>query len=225
MTTPQQPDPTVPSPAPHQEPTPPATTSGEPAAPSPAPLSPDTFPAAQAGPEAPSPWAAPDGAAGYSPGLFTDSPAPGPYDPAGGTVTQVAPLAAYEQEAPRRRTGVVPLLLAGLAGLLVGAVAVGVVWAATSSFGGDESNADADVRASCAILDRLPDTWTQETFDLANTNRLAAAYALAASAAKDDSRYQSLAQAEQTAHQASLTFQFDLLSIRVQDARNECDKL
>ncbi|XVV08182.1 hypothetical protein ACQP2X_25365 [Actinoplanes sp. CA-131856] len=175
-------------------------------------------PEAPAPSEPPSPWAAPDAAPpSYSPGLFTDSPAPG--------TTTVAPLPGYEQEAPRRRTGSVPLLLTGLAGLVVGALAVGVVWAASSSFGGDESNADADVKASCAILDRLPSTWTRETFDLANTNRLAAAYALAASAAKDDSRYQTLAQAEQTAHQASLSFQFDILSIRVQDARNECDKL
>ncbi|MFF5077875.1 hypothetical protein ACFY36_12540 [Actinoplanes sp. NPDC000266] len=185
------------------------------------PQQPEATPPANAPqPEPPSPWAAPDGAsapASYSPGLFTDSPA-------GGTAT-IDPLPLYEQEAPRRRTGSLPLLLTGIAGLVVGALAVGVVWAASSSFGGDESNADADVQASCAILDRLPDTWTRDTFDLANTNRLAAAYALAASAAKDDSRYQALAQAGQNAHQASLTFQFDLLSIRVQDARNECDKL
>ncbi|SNY52453.1 hypothetical protein [Paractinoplanes atraurantiacus] len=166
--------------------------------------------APQAGSE---PWAAP------SHGLFTDSPAPG------AATTTMTGLPSYEQETPRRRTGSLPLLLTGLAGLLVGALIVGVVWAASSSLGGDKSNAAADVRASCDILDRLPGTWTRESFDLANTNRLAAAYALAASAAKDDTRYQTLAETEQAAHQASLSFQFDILSIRVQDARNECDKL
>ncbi|MEU8816771.1 hypothetical protein [Actinoplanes sp. NPDC048796] len=171
--------------------------------------------------EQPSPWAAPDGAAApgpYSPGLFTDSPAPG-QDP------RFTPVPAYEQEAPRRRTGYLPLLLTGLAGLLVGALIVGVVWAASASLGGTESDADADARASCEILDRLPGTWTRESFDLATTNRLAAAFALAAAAAKQDSRYQTLAEAEQNAHQAALTFQLDLLSIRVREARNACDKL
>ncbi|MFC3743229.1 hypothetical protein [Paractinoplanes deccanensis] len=152
------------------------------------------------------------------PGLFTDSPAPGtPYPYAG--------LPPYESEAPRRRTGYLPLALTGVAGLLLGALVVGLVWAATASFGSDDSNAAADAQASCDIFDRLPDAWTRETFDLANTNRLAAAYALATSAAQDDKRYQSLSDAAQQAHQTVLTFQLDAVGVRIQDARNECAKL
>ncbi|MEV4347468.1 hypothetical protein AB0J83_23680 [Actinoplanes sp. NPDC049596] len=116
-------------------------------------------------------------------------------------------------------------MLTGIGGVLVGALVIGLIWAAGSKLGGTDSNAEADAQAACGVFERLPGTWTRENYQITNINRIAGAFALASSAAKEDSRYQPLSDAAQQAHQAALTFQFDILAIRIRDARNQCDKL
>jgi hypothetical protein len=234
MTTPQPPDRDQPPAAPFSEWSRPAPENA-PAVPA----SPDDRTGAASVPEppataqfAPEPAAAPPpGPAQGPPPGPAQGPPPGPaqgWGPQPAWTGASSPEGYYPadpalgSEPPRRHTGIVPLALTAAGGLVVGGLIVGLVWAASSSLGGDKSDADADAEAACAIFERLPETWSQDTFDLANSNRVAAAFALSASAAQDDKKYQPLATVAQSIHQAVVTFQVDTLGARIQDARNQC---
>ncbi|MFF2773914.1 hypothetical protein ACFVU3_03320 [Streptomyces sp. NPDC058052] len=110
--------------------------------------------------------------------------------------------------APRRRTGVVLALAAGLA---LGAGAVGAVWAANGAGTPAGGTAAADARAACQALDGFDETaYTEQgpRGDIA-INRYAAAGALSASAAAGDARYKELAETirrSQDGHSRSFVF-------------------
>lgn len=117
----------------------------------------------------------------------------------------------------------VPLLAAGLAGLLLGGLIVGVVWAAAGGHHG--TGAAADAGAACDIFARLPGTWENETITKANADRLGAAAALADAAAQDDSKYSLLASQSALADRALITFDTTNLALQVKTVNNTCDRL
>ncbi|MFI1994743.1 hypothetical protein [Actinoplanes sp. NPDC020271] len=191
-------------------------------------VAPHTFSASSATPQGPSAF---PGNADYPPVMpgqnqpaFSPAPAtPGWGPQPGWTGHQGHTLAG----GPRHhRTGLLPLVLTGISGVLLGALMVGVLWAAGSALGGGDSAADADAEAACALLDRLPTTWTQETLsDVATTSRFGAAVSLATAAGEEDSHYENLAQASKTAYQYATVMAIESIGPRIQDARTRCDEL
>ncbi|GAA4656064.1 hypothetical protein GCM10023347_00820 [Streptomyces chumphonensis] len=103
----------------------------------------------------------------------------------------IAPV-PYPPAPPRKRTGLVLAALA--AGLVLGAGAVGTVWAVVAN--DTPSDARADAEAACGALDRFdPDLLLDEGPDgLTHNYRWSSAMTLAQGAAEADARYRPLAE-------------------------------
>ncbi|NIH82787.1 hypothetical protein [Amycolatopsis viridis] len=105
-------------------------------------------------------------------------------------MAQPYPAQPYSVPSPRRRW---PLAVVALVvGLVVGAGIVGLVWIGTGS-GAAGSGAAADVDAACAAVART--TSLDPVDKYAGFQRWGAAAQLAAAAAEQEPRYQSLADA------------------------------
>jgi hypothetical protein len=116
-----------------------------------------------------------------------------------------------DEKAPRARR---PLVLAAVAGFVLGCCVLGLLWALSGQRGG----ANDDALAACQSLYRaghLPDTtggydaaaFTRLSDD--SVHRVAAAYELAQAAADSDGRYQPLAQGLGTVNRMVVTSRFD----------------
>lgn len=125
----------------------------------------------------------------------------------------------------RRKLG--PLLTAGVAGALAGALIVGAIWLGTALDGGPaQADAGHDADTSCDLFAQLPGTWQPETMTSTSTTaRLQAAVALAVAAAEQDPQYRALAAAAQQAIGAARNGELDGISAQVRAARAQCDKL
>ncbi|WP_250034825.1 hypothetical protein [Paractinoplanes maris] len=133
------------------------------------------------------------------------------------------PPEAAPEAAPRPSR---PWLLAGVAGVVIGALVVGILWAASSFAGsrGDDDGAE-DAAAACGVFARVPDDWSRETVTEANTYQLGGAIALAQAAGERDAGYGTLATQAQQVQQAVVSFDFDRVEQLVVDVRNTCDEL
>lgn len=121
------------------------------------------------------------------------------------------PAEDLDQETARTRR---PLVLAAVAGFVLGCCVLGLLWALSGQRGG----ANDDALAACQSLHRagrLPDTtggydaaaFTRISDD--NVHRVTAASELAQAAADSDGRYQPLAQSLGTVNKMVLTSRFD----------------
>ncbi|WP_328605675.1 hypothetical protein OG943_37650 [Amycolatopsis sp. NBC_00345] len=121
------------------------------------------------------------------------------------------PAEDLEREASRTRR---PLVLAAVAGFILGCCVLGLLWALSGQRGG----ANDDALAACQSLHRagrLPDTtggydaaaFTRVSDD--SVHRVTAAFELAQAAADSDGRYQPLAQSLGTVNRMVLTSRFD----------------
>nr|WP_221379329.1 hypothetical protein [Actinoplanes polyasparticus] len=110
---------------------------------------------------------------------------------------------------------------------MVGALVVGILWAASSFVGGGGSDDDAaeDAAAACGVFQRVPDDWKQETVTEENTYQLGGAIALAQAAGQRDAKYRALATQAQQVQQAVVTFDIGRVNQLVVDVRNTCDDL
>jgi hypothetical protein len=111
------------------------------------------------------------------------------------------------------------VLLAGIIGLVVGALLVGAAWLGTSLVGGSKDGAAGDVATACEILDRLP---AAKDLSLAYADRLEAAGSLADAAARDDARYRHLAEDAKQALQAAQFNDGAKVDERIGAAREDC---
>ncbi|WP_127502100.1 hypothetical protein [Actinoplanes solisilvae] len=170
------------------------------------PQSPEPFPSAPGSPEG----AQPDSAQWGAPG------------PAAGV-----PAAGWEAQpdSPPSDNRTRKLLFAGAAGAVVGALVVGILWAASSFVGQSQDGAAEDAAAACGVFERVPSDWKPETVTEANTYRLGAGIALAQAAGKADQQYVTLATQAQQVQQAVVTFQVGRIAQLVVDVRNTCDDL
>ncbi|MCY1139446.1 hypothetical protein OWR29_15715 [Actinoplanes sp. Pm04-4] len=171
----------------------------------PQPPSPENFqrPAAQPGPDA----------------------APAPGDP---FIAGPAPVSAEGQVPPQNavRGKAKPWLIAGVAGAVIGALVVGILWAASSFVGGaGDDDAAQDAAAACGVFERVPDDWKQETVTEENTYQLGGAIALAQAAGQRDQKYRALATQAQQVQQAVVTFDITRVNQLVVDVRNTCNDL
>jgi hypothetical protein len=114
------------------------------------------------------------------------------------------------------------VLVAGMVGVLVGALIVGIAWLGSSLLGGaGKGSPAADAAMVCQILDGLP-TLTQKNYDLPYTNRVSAASELAAAAAKEDARYHQLAVDAASALRGVQTFNIADVNAAVKAGRADC---
>jgi hypothetical protein len=102
------------------------------------------------------------------------------------------------------------IVVAVLAGLVIGGGGVGLAWALTAK--SDPTGTDADAQAVCGILARTPDPVNFDQFGLADAERWAAAGNLADAVAAVNARYRPLADALRDAHNA--VTQLDLPNVR-----------
>lgn len=182
------------------------------------PQSPEQFPSAS--PEGAAENAGAQRAAGFEPqpgNALWGTPEPATFGPEAQPMSETAP------ELGHGRTR--KLLFAGAAGAVVGALVVGILWAASSFVGNSQSGASEDAAAACGVFERVPSDWKPETVTEANTYRLGAGIALAQAAGKADQRYVTLATQAQQVQQAVVTFQVGRIAQLVVDVRNTCDDL
>jgi hypothetical protein len=92
------------------------------------------------------------------------------------------------------------VVLAAVAGLVVGGGGVALAWALTGKSAA--TGTDADAQAVCGILGRTPDPTNFDQFGLPSAERWAAAANLADAVAAANSRYKPLANALAEAHTA-----------------------
>jgi hypothetical protein len=112
-------------------------------------------------------------------------------------------------------------LLVGLViGLVIGAGALGLAWALSGSDGGEGAAADAE--AVCGIVERTPPL-TEDT-PSEDMRRLAVAE-VAVSMAKQDHKYQPLADTLEQAVQSWQQFEFDEVERSMAKAKQLCDEL
>ncbi len=131
-----------------------------------------------------------------------------------------------EAEPPVARDGGTrPLVISGGVGVLVGALIVGILWAASSFVGGGGSPAADDALAACGVFERVPDDWKPETVTEANTYQLGGAIALAQAAGKQDQEYVTLATQAQQVQQAVVSYDLGRVAQLVVDVRNTCHEL
>ncbi|HET6479752.1 MAG TPA: hypothetical protein VFG35_06895 [Actinoplanes sp.] len=127
---------------------------------------------------------------------------------------------------PAAGRGARPFLIGGVAGALVGALVVGICWAASSFVaGGDGAGASADAAAACGVFQRVPENWKAETVTEANTYQLGGAIALAQAAGRQDQEYAALAAQARQVQQAVVTLNFGQVAQLVTDVRNTCAEL
>ncbi|GAA3396966.1 hypothetical protein [Cryptosporangium minutisporangium] len=131
------------------------------------------------------------------------------------------PVPPFPPRTPGR--GHVPVL-AGIAGLLVGAFAVGAVWLGTSLVGDDDTGPAADAATACQILDGI-DTASADALGMVYAYRISAASQLAAAAAKEDRRYQGLASDTHSASQAAQYADIATANKEIEAARAACADL
>ncbi|WP_431783294.1 hypothetical protein [Streptomyces chumphonensis] len=132
----------------------------------------------------------------------------------------IAPV-PYPPAPPRKRTGLVLAALA--AGLVLGAGAVGTVWAVVAN--DTPSDARADAEAACGALDRFdPDLLLDEgPPGLVHTYRWGGAVTLADAAAETDEGYRPLAESLRAARN---TFQTEFgVTAEVTDHLDEARRL
>jgi len=115
-----------------------------------------------------------------------------------------APEWPLHPPAPAPRRGDRRPFLAGLAGLLCGAFAVGGLWLGTTWLDQPAQGPSGDATLACEILERLP-LLTADNLAVPNGSRLYAASELSAAAAATDQRYQRLAEATRGAYLSSST--------------------
>ncbi|WP_250006298.1 hypothetical protein [Actinoplanes sp. M2I2] len=160
-------------------------------------------------------------AAAVPPASADDEPARDlPPAPMEGAPIGEAPSAPNGAAEPRSLR---PWLLGGVAGAVIGALVVGILWAAGSFVGGDDAAEDA--AAACGVFARVPDDWSRETVTEANTYQLGGAIALAQAAGRRDAEYGPLATQAQQVQQAVVAFDIDRVEQLVVDVRNTCDEL
>ncbi|MEU7069801.1 hypothetical protein AB0B30_05480 [Streptomyces narbonensis] len=141
------------------------------------------------------------------------------------------PVPAFAPAAPERpRGGTKAVVLSLVGGLVVGAAAMGGVWALSADgASADGTSAAADARAACRALDGFDeDRFTEKGAggDIA-LNRYSAAGTLSASAAAGDATYKPLAQAiRRSQERHSLMFEFDATAKKdLGEARTICANL
>jgi len=93
---------------------------------------------------------------------------------------------------PRRRYPVVPVVLAAIVGLVLGAGVVGLWWSLSAD---SDDGAGADAAAACAAVARTPRFTEIKDVTLPSVRRLAAASELMAVAAEADAAYRAPAEA------------------------------
>jgi hypothetical protein len=116
-----------------------------------------------------------------------------------------------------------PLFLALLVGLVLGAGAVGTVWAAASLAGA--GNSDADGAAACDVIGRIEPIRELSEFTLDTNRRVTAAQALADVSAKSDGRYRPLADALTEGARAVAGLDIAQVNDSLADARRICGDL
>ncbi|MCO8270158.1 hypothetical protein M1L60_06075 [Actinoplanes sp. TRM 88003] len=137
---------------------------------------------------------------------------------------QVGPAGEPQVESSNRPAR--PWLIAAGAGAVIGALVVGILWAASSFVGANSgSEAAEDAAAACGVFERVPDDWKQETITEENTYQLGGAIALAQAAGKRDAEYRVLATQAQQVQQAVVSFDITRVNQLVVDVRNTCDEL
>ncbi|MCM4077545.1 hypothetical protein [Paractinoplanes hotanensis] len=109
---------------------------------------------------------------------------------------------------------------------MIGALVVGILWAASSFVsGGSDGDAAEDAAAACGVFQRVPDDWKRETVTEENTYQLGGAIALAQAAGQRDAKYRALATQAQQVQQAVVSFDIGRVNQLVVDVRNTCDEL
>jgi hypothetical protein len=118
---------------------------------------------------------------------------------------------------PSRR----PLLIAGLSGLVLGAVVVGALWLGTVL---SPSGGNPEITAACDLLAKTP-TLTTATLDQAHLQRIQVVAALATESATDDRQYQQLAKDSTAAVQGMVYGDLAGANRQLAAARKDCDDL
>lgn len=134
------------------------------------------------------------------------------YPPPPGGVFQPGP--GYPPSSSRR--GVWPLVLAAVAGLVVGAGVTGVAWLA-----GGSSGVAADIEAVCGIVERTPDPGDYQSMTLEYIQRWSIGE-VAVAVAKDNSRYRPLADSLTRVNRSLRYFDLDEARAAAQAARATC---